>query len=258
MRKLVILFLWLCRLELNAQISNSLIWHEEFNDTTIILNASKWTYHYNLRFLEGNTSPYSFTDFVYKDGEFLHLRVDSLGKDGLKYRLPMVSTLNKYNFLYGRLDIKAKCPSERGAWPAIWMVQCGEIDSLNYGEIDIFEYIHCFEKKYYLANVHFVTQNNGKEARMTMPREIETSVDDWHVYSLIWLPGSLVCLLDDVEVHRVKKDEVEFWPYNKEYYLVMNVSFGEGWGSKCGYDEKNLPIEMLIDWIRYYPLDKTR
>ena len=42
-------------------------------------------------------------------------------------------------------------------------------------------------------------------------------------------------------------------PFDKPYYLILNVAYG-GWGGSCGMDDSAFPCEMKVDWIRYYKL----
>ena len=234
------------------KINNHSVWKETFNIKTDSLNTQKWSYHHKSRFLVEAPFDRGYKKFVFTDGDKLHLKADRV--DGQLF-LPMVSTLNKYHFLYGKLSIKAKCPIGKGVWPAIWLVPC-KIDSMNYGEIDIQEYIHCFEGKSYQANVHFVTRQNGKEIRKMSQKRIDTDADRWHIYTLEWYPETIIFKLDEKEVYRVAKATHELWPYDQEYYLIFDVLFGGGWGASCGTDNNALPAEMLVDWVKYYPLKK--
>ena len=61
-------------------------------------------------------------------------------------------TKNKADWLYGRVEIKAKLPKGRGTWPAIWMLPTDNAYGgwPNSGEIDIMEHVG-----YDQNNVHF-------------------------------------------------------------------------------------------------------
>lgn len=50
-----------------------------------------------------------------------------------------VTTAGKKEFLYGRIEIRARIPVGKGAWPAIWLLgrsmewpSCGEIDIMEF------------------------------------------------------------------------------------------------------------------------------
>jgi beta-glucanase (GH16 family) len=42
------------------------------------------------------------------------------------------------------------------------------------------------------------------------------------------------------------------WPYNKPFYLILNVAVGGAWGGEQGIDEKAFPQTMEIDFVRVY------
>ena len=55
------------------------------------------------------------------------------------YTSASINTRGKFTFTYGRLEVRAKIPTSKGAWPAIWLLgtanpwpQCGEIDVMEY------------------------------------------------------------------------------------------------------------------------------
>ena len=56
-----------------------------------------------------------------------------------------IHTLGKVSFLYGRLEIKAKCPTGKVFGPLFWMLPAEE--GFSFGEIDIMEYIDCWSSK---------------------------------------------------------------------------------------------------------------
>jgi beta-glucanase (GH16 family) len=42
------------------------------------------------------------------------------------------------------------------------------------------------------------------------------------------------------------------WPYDKPFYLIMNIAVGGAWGSMQGIDEDAFPQTMEIDYVRIY------
>lgn len=70
---------------------------------------------------------------------------------------------------------------------------------------------------------------------------------------LEWYKDKLVFLLDGNLCYQFDKKEGEAWPFDKPYYLILNVAYG-GWGGSCGMDDSAFPCEMKVDWIRYYKL----
>lgn len=44
------------------------------------------------------------------------------------------------------------------------------------------------------------------------------------------------------------------WPYDKPFYLILNVAVGGAWGSMQGIDEAAFPQTMEVDYVRVYQL----
>ena len=42
------------------------------------------------------------------------------------------------------------------------------------------------------------------------------------------------------------------WPFDQEFYLIMNVAVGGSWGGTWGIDESVFPTCMEVDYVRYY------
>ena len=85
------------------------------------------------------------------------------------------------------------------------------------------------------------------------PQLVKADVSKFHIYTLEWYKDKLVFLLDGNLCYQFDKKEGEAWPFDKPYYLILNVAYG-GWGGSCGMDDSACPCEMKDDWIRYYKL----
>lgn len=160
-----------------------------------------------------------------------------------------LNTKGKKSFLYGKIEVKAKAPIGKGIFPAIWMLP--EDMSKPYGEIDFMEYIDCWKGEKIQSNVHVVFEY-GKNQNQYQ-KKVNLKVDEWHIYALEWYKDKLVFVIDGKIVHQVKKENLKAWPFDRPYYLFLNVAFG-GWGGTCDVDYDILPQEMLVDYVRYYKL----
>ena len=167
-----------------------------------------------------------------------------------------VITLNKKEFLYGRIEVRAKIPGGRGTWPAIWLlgVNRSKLGWPKCGEIDIMEEVG-FDEDVLTANVHtygsakLKTENIKKGWR----RKIENACADFHVYALEWTPQSLKFFIDGKflgEYPRPKNPD--YWHFDKPMYLLMNLAIGGSWGGKKGIDDAIFPAKYYIDYVRYY------
>jgi beta-glucanase (GH16 family) len=93
-------------------------------------------------------------------------------------------TKNKADWLYGRVEVKAKLPKGRGTWPAIWMLPTDNAYGgwPNSGEIDIMEHVG-----YDLNNVHFTlhAQHFMEQMVKALVKIFRSVTDDFHIYRLI-------------------------------------------------------------------------
>ena len=250
---LIILFLIVAQKNIYAQqFSRKPEWMDNFSRSGTI-DSDNWNYHVGKFSNYEEYYTYSIGNVFVKNGK-LHIvatkdrRSDRICSSG------RINTLGKKSFLYGKLEIKAKVPTGQGIFPAIWMLRVDHPQVFPLGEIDIMEYIECFNKKEYCTTTHIVEKvSEGKEKRHKHSKQVSANMNKYHIFSLEWTPNALVYKLDRKVVYLLDKNEAEYWPFDAPYYLILNVAYGN-WGAACGTDDSIFPCEMLVDWIRYYSL----
>lgn len=249
--KIIILYFLLLSPMIHAQKFEKVAsWEENFCHKGK-LNPADWNYYIGSYPSGSEYYTDSLSNVFIKKGK-LHIvaikdpRGDKVCSSG------RVDTHQKRSFLYGKIDIKAKIPTGKGIFPAIWMLREDHPKVVPLGEIDIMEYIECFERKRYCTTTHIVEKEpNKKEIRHKHSAVVEADMEKFHIYSLEWTPTILEFKLDNKEVFKIDKTSVEFWPFDSPYYLILDVAYGS-WGAQCGKDDNIFPCEMLIDWIKYY------
>lgn len=248
---LLSIYLLLSSFVLFAQglFENDPIWRDEFNRDNVP-SSMYWSYIVGMRGQESEYYTNSSNNVCVNNGKLIIRTLDEK-KDKALCTSGRIHTLGKVSFLYGRLEIKAKCPTGKGIWPAFWMLPAEE--GLPFGEIDIMEYIDCWSSKEYQINVHVTDKKNGNRIKKMNPQLVKADVSKFHIYTLEWYKDKLVFLLDGNLCYQFDKKEGEAWPFDKPYYLILNVAYG-GWGGSCGMDDSAFPCEMKVDWIRYYKL----
>ena len=224
-------------------------WEETFSKGASI-DTTYWNYIIGMRGKESEFYTNSTNNVFIRKGNLV-IRALNEKRGNALCTSGRIHTQGKVSFLYGKLEIKAKCPTGKGIWPAIWLIP--ENPSLPFGEIDIIEYIDCWESKKYQINVHVVSKVNGKSVRKMYPKMVNSNVNKYHKYTLEWYKDRLVFLLDNKIYYEYHKEEGKPWPFDKPYYLILNVAYG-AWGGSCGMDESIFPCEMKVDWIKYYKL----
>jgi beta-glucanase (GH16 family) len=166
-------------------------------------------------------------------------------------------SIGKKSFLYGRITVRAKIPTGRGTWPAIWTL--GEnIQEAGWpacGEIDILENVGYDPQKIH-ANIHCKAYNHmihtGKGNKLTA----EAPWTQFHEYSIEWYEDRIEFFFDDTRyfIYRKESDDPAVWPFAQPQYLILNLAIGGGWGGQKGIDDTLFPHRFEIDYVRYYKL----
>lgn len=158
---------------------------------------------------------------------------------------------------YCRVDVRAKLPMCKGTWPAIWMMPQYDVYGgwPRSGEIDIMEHVG-----YAPEDVHFTlhcVDHNSEHWPNLYNKTVyhPTSYTQFHVYSLVWTETRISWYLDGrlrFYVSRPDGYKPENWPFDQDFYLILNQAFGGGWGGREGVDLNGLPQEYQIDYVRVY------
>jgi len=109
--------------------SLDLVWSDEF-ETVGLPDTTKWSYDLGNGCPNicgwGNNELQYYTQSNLKNArvENGHLIIEALKEnmEEMKYTSARMVTKNKGDWKYGRIEVKAKLPSGRGTWPAIWML----------------------------------------------------------------------------------------------------------------------------------------
>jgi beta-glucanase (GH16 family) len=182
--------------------------------------------------------------------------------DGKPITSASLNTGGKRSFLYGRIAVRAKLPTGRGTWPAIWMMGEGAAgEQLRWpdrGEIDLMENVG-FDPQKIHANIHCAAYNHTKgngRGNAIKPEEfgLASPWTEFHEYAVEWYEDRLEFFCDDLRyfVYRKEADDPAVWPFSRPHYLLINLAIGGAWGGLQGIDETLFPHRYEIDYVRYY------
>ena len=158
-------------------------------------------------------------------------------------------SMRSLSFTYGTVEFRAKLGggNRTGAWPVFEMFNACSMISYPYGtdnncvkaeEIDITE-INGSNFQNINQQIHLSSgsHNDGCGAR------ISDASQNFHVYDLIWSPGSLVWKIDGATTCTIKKSYV---PSDAMYFFIdINV------GSNGGVvNSSSLPWTTLVDYVK--------
>ncbi len=162
-------------------------------------------------------------------------------------------TKGKKNILYGKVEIRAKFNKVDGAWPAIWMIS-DEKTWPNGGEIDILETINW--KNTVNQTIHTpytLNKNNG-----SIINHLEVPIKDktqYNIYGVIVNKDEIIFTINGRKTFTYPNLEPTFeeqFPFNNKKFLILSMQLDYYSMTGKNVDEKQLPAEMIIDWVRFY------
>jgi len=234
-----------------------LVWSDEFNYNGLP-DSSKWSYDVGGGGWGNNEAEY-YTKARLKNSEvkggYLYINAIKEDFEGKKYTSARLVTQKKGDWLYGRIEVRAKLPDGTGMWPAIWMLPTDWIyggwpDS---GEIDIMENLG-YIPYWIVATVQTKSYNAVLGTQKTAITNIPDCYSEFHIYKLEW-EASEIRVYVDSQLYLTFKNEgtgFEVWPFDKRFHLLLNVAVGGIYGGAKGIDDSIFPRSMVVDYVRVY------
>lgn len=231
----------------------SLVWSDEFNGKTI--DTSKWNFEVNGDG-GGNGEAQYYTDSItnasIQDGKLV-ITARKESYMGRSYTSARLTTQHKAAFTYGRIEARLQLPTGRGMWPAFWMLSAKTpLEWPHDGEIDIMEAVG-YRPDTTFSNIHCTSVGYGD--LLPVPNYGST----YHVYATDWTADSLKFYVDETLVmsyaneHKENADDAyNQWPFNHDFFMILNVAVGGAWGGINGIDDTIFPQSMKVDWVRVY------
>lgn len=266
-----------------------LVWSDEFDGKEI--DRTKWDFDLGNGFFNydanvwisgwGNNELQYYTrepeNAFVKDG-MLHIRAVKESYNGCGYTSARLKSRKRdggplFNKKYGKFEFRAKLPTGKGVWPALWMLPQDEKYGTwpSSGEIDVME-AKGQEPTKVLGTLHFGSRwpaNTHAGKDYVLPGG--STIADFHIYALEWEPGEIRWSVDgqvystqsfwwssaktdgSKGVNPSKEADLNPWPapFDQSFYLVMNVAVG---GQFLGNPDKTtvFPAEMVVDYVRVY------
>ena len=233
-------------------------WADEF-DYTGLPETSKWDYDLGGSGWGNNEKQFytnSLSNASVADGK-LTITAKKESMNGMAYTSTRLVSRNKMAALYGRFEIKAKLPSGRGTWPAIWMLPTDRVygDWPKSGEIDIMEHVG-----YDQNTVHFSTHTEAYYFKINTQKTSKKLIPDastaFHIYRVDWTPYAVRGYFDNILVFEFVNEGTGYkvWPFDKRFHLLLNVAVGGDWGGAQGIDDTIFPQKLEVDYVKYFKM----
>ena len=188
------------------------------------------------------------TAFI-EDGA-LNIRAIREGKDVISARM-----YSQKSWKYGYMEAAIWLPQGKGTWPAFWMMP----DDFSRGwpgcgEIDIMEEVG-YHANYTSSSIHCMKYYHAIGTQKTHEQYTAGAESGYHVYALEWTPDALMFYVDGKKHFTFSNDKAgndDTWPFNKNFYIILNLAWGGDWGGSQGVDPNALPCTMKVDYVRVF------
>ena len=248
----------------------AVVWRDEFDGDT--LDLTKWGYEVN-NLGGGNFERQAYRDdpkYCFVNDGSLHIaayRDPHTTPDGKTqpYSSARIRTKGRFEFLYGRVEVRAKVPAGEGIWPAAWMLPTASPYGgwAAGGEIDILESRGSAVQETTGA-LHFGGEwprNEYVAHAYRFPGPDAAAA--FHVYMLEWGPDAISWSVDG-EPARTRTAGVWFTeaapgnpsaPFDAAFHLLLNVAVDGRFFEKTDQRADRLPPgsfpqTLLVDYVR--------
>jgi beta-glucanase (GH16 family) len=276
-----------------------LVWSDEFDGSTI--DQSKWNFEVDCwgggneeRQCYTNSRENSFIDdgalvirakrervtgFALPSGQRTTVEKSRLSATK-PFSSARMTTKNKGDWRFGRIEVRAMLPQGQGTWPAIWMMPSHDVYGpwAASGEIDIMEAVNLGVKcssciggreNHVLGTLHYGAtwpNNTYKSENTVMPGDLEA----FHTYAIEWYPDQITWSVDGVAYatqtpatwHQGRKDSnVPLTaPFDQEFHLILNLAIGGHLAESRNLgsvSNAHFPKDMRVDWVRVYQCERA-
>jgi beta-glucanase (GH16 family) len=238
-----------------VQGSWRLVWRDEF-DRAGRPDPLKWTYEKG--FVRNNEAQF-YTDDRRENARIengrliVEARKDNFG--GHPVSSASLTTQGLASWTYGRIEVRAKIPTGKGTWPAIWMLgdNISKIGWPKCGEIDILENVG-YDPDKAVFTVHSTKKDGTDHGAWGESITSPGLSKEYHLYGLEWTPAGMTWLFDGKPVHTYTKSDPHdvAWVFDKPQYLILNLAIGGAWGGQQGIDQSIYPSRFEVDYVRVY------
>ncbi len=227
-------------------------WSDEFDGGA--LDQTKWQYEirdvwFNNELQATTNSP----ENLFLNGGNLIIQAQRRSYNGRDYTSARIVTRDKKDFIFGRIDVRAKMPEGKGIWPAIWMLGSNDATQTwpRCGEIDISE-LQGSAPSNNISTVHYglsVESRQYKSTTYTLPAGKFS--DDFHIFTLIRSKDQMRWYVDGTQYYTLTPSQIAPYPFNNPFYLILNIAVG---GDFDGNPDNStvFPQRMQVDYVKYF------
>ena len=167
-----------------------------------------------------------------------------------------VNTRDKFEFQYGKVEVRMKTNFIPGNFPAAWLFKTHSQASNLYGEIDIVEVFSNQKKASHTIHSQYTQTHKPHGLKNTFSKDVD--VRKWHVYGIEWTPDYVLWTVDGETTGIYKKPEDKklldegAWTFDYPFFIILNQAVGNGRWKALPYPDTRKTFETRFDWVRVY------
>ena len=267
------------------------VWSDEFDGDAI--DPNKWEHSFDCTD-HGNNEAQCYTDrtansfvdgkgilhIVAREEEFSgpahspdHRDYDANDTSVTKsYTSARLRTKNRFDFKYGRVEVRARLAGGQGMWPAIWMLptdwvyggwpSSGELDIMEAVSLDTAGAVNQVHgsMNYGLKWPQWSAIGKNYESNRSFTRKFHTFMIEWEADEIRWFVDG---------VHYQTQTSAGWYnyiwgnqqtgfsvtnpraPYDQDFHLLLNLAVGGHWPGQPDRNWKG-DREFLVDYVRVY------
>lgn len=223
-----------------------LVWSDEFNGTSV--DTLNWNFETGGNGWGNNEQEYYQAANATESNGYLVItaKKETVGTNG--YTSARMTTQNKKQFTYGKIEARIALPVGQGLWPAFWLLG-SDISGVGWsacGETDIMEHINTDSLIY--GTIHW--DNNG---HVQFGGNTPSSPSDFHIYAVTWDKTAIRWYIDGVQYKEANiRDNINSTEeFHKPFFIILNLAVGGNWPGQ-NIDDSKMPASMYVDYVRLY------
>ncbi|SET07667.1 glycoside hydrolase family 16 protein [Geodermatophilus poikilotrophus] len=154
---------------------------------------------------------------------------------------------------HGTLAVRARLPTGRGTWPAIWALGSNypEVGWPQCGEMDLAEASGQDPRS---VGIHLHGPGYSHADALGTRHRLEVEATYFHVYAVTWSDDRVDFSVDGRHAWGTSRDDLPdgaTWALDHSFFAILNVAVG---GTLAGPPDETTtwPQEMTVDYVRFY------
>ncbi len=241
-----------------------LTWEDNFSKKNH-LDTSKWSYINRNYALKREATPFDMSSCVkIEQGNLVLTSFQIKNKKGRNSAVGCgIQTKSKKSIRYGKIEIRVKFESAQGINSAIWMLANEPKYGTNNpeykkyahynGEIDIVEHINFSSDIYHTIHSYFTYKLKINDPPQKI--KLQKDVSEYNIYGVEIHENKIIFFINGkktFEYPKIISDKLGQYPFDQDYYLMIEHGLGKEGSWQGSINLKDLPINMYVDWVKFY------